>query len=135
MPISVECSICGKKYRVPDEKAGRSIPCKDCGGEIDVPGGRRRAKDDDDDDDVPVRRKSAKKKKRSEEGNSSGLLIAGGIGAAVLVVGIGVFFAMRGKPDAGNPIANNPVQPAPVPGTQPAVPGNAHEGEIGRAHV
>ena len=128
MPISVECSICGKKYRVPDEKAGRSISCKDCGGEIDVPGGRRRAKDDDDDDDVPVRRKSTKKKKRSEEGNSSGLLIAGGIGAAVLVVGIGVFFAMRGKPDAGNPIANNPVQPAPVPGTQPAVPGNAHEG-------
>ncbi len=125
MPIPVECSICGKKYRVPDEKAGRSIPCKDCGGDIDVPGGRRRATEDDD-DDVPVRRKSSKKKRRSEESNSSGLLIAGGIGAAVLVVGIGLFFAMRGKPNGGNPIANNPVQPVTPPGTPNPVPGTSH---------
>ncbi len=38
MPIKVECDVCGKKYQLADNRAGTSIPCKDCGSDIDVPG-------------------------------------------------------------------------------------------------
>ena len=41
MPIAVECSVCGKKYRVGDERAGETIECKDCGGEISVPASKQ----------------------------------------------------------------------------------------------
>lgn len=122
MPIPVECSICGKKYRVPDEKAGRSIPCKDCGGEIDVPGGRRRTTTDDD-EDAPVRRRPGKKKRRSEESSAPVPLIVGGIAVVVIFAGVLLFFITRPKPDAANPVANAPAQPnpaAPADGANPA---------------
>ncbi len=31
MPITVECDGCAKKYRVPEDKAGSVIRCKECG--------------------------------------------------------------------------------------------------------
>ncbi len=125
MPIAVECSVCGKKYRLRDEQAGQTFECKDCGGEIDVPGGRRRSKADDD-DEVPARRRPGKKKKSSKSNDGSAtVLIGAGIGAAVIVViGVAVFFVMR-RPDAAKPpgdaLAANPV-PAAVPGTAPVTP-------------
>lgn len=50
MPIAVTCEICGKKHKLNDSLAGRSISCKGCGAALDVPG-------DDDlaDDDAPPR--------------------------------------------------------------------------------
>ena len=42
MPIQVACPECGKKYRLPDERAGGTLDCKECGTEIDIPGGNRR---------------------------------------------------------------------------------------------
>jgi WD40 repeat protein len=128
MPITVECSVCGKKYRVGDERAGESIECKECGGDIDVPGGRRRraANDSDDDDDAPSRRRPGKKKKGSkkEAGAPTGLIVAGIGGAVLVVIGLVVFLVTRGPNEAkppGDPIAANPV-PGVAPGTDPAVP-------------
>jgi hypothetical protein len=37
MALLAGCNQCGKKYRFKEEKAGRSVPCKACGGEIIVP--------------------------------------------------------------------------------------------------
>ncbi len=37
MPITVECSACGRKYTVADRKAGADLPCKQCGGSIPLP--------------------------------------------------------------------------------------------------
>ncbi len=133
MPIAIECSVCGKKYRVGDERAGQIFECKECGGEIDVPGGRRRAKNDDEDDDVPVRKRPGKKKKSSKSsGGSSTVMIGAGVGAVlVVVVGVVVFFATRGPGAAkppGDAVAANPApavppgtaEVTPVPGTNPA---------------
>lgn len=36
MPISAACA-CGKRFRVPDDKAGRTLTCKECGGTFRVP--------------------------------------------------------------------------------------------------
>lgn len=118
MPIVVECSTCGKKYRFADERAGESIPCKECGSDIDVPGGRRRSRNDD---DAPSRKRPGRKRRSSEDSSSAGFLIGAGVGAVVFVVALVVlFFAMKGKPNQpANPIAANPDPVQPVP---PAVP-------------
>jgi WD40 repeat protein len=123
MPIAVECSSCGKKYRVGDERAGEIIECKDCGEEIEVPGGLRRSKSG--------KKKSGSKKKQS----NSGVVIGASIGAGVVVaVGLIVVLMMRPKPNAannppGDAVAANPA-PAAVPGAPvapvaPANPGGA----------
>lgn len=39
MPISFACS-CGKKYRTPDDSAGKKLRCKGCGEVVRVPGGK-----------------------------------------------------------------------------------------------
>ena len=36
MPIKLECGECGKKYRLPDDRAGDWIECHECGAEIEV---------------------------------------------------------------------------------------------------
>ena len=40
MSLQVECYECGKRYRLRDDMAGRTIPCRECGASIRV-GGRR----------------------------------------------------------------------------------------------
>ncbi|MDA1213029.1 MAG: WD40 repeat domain-containing protein, partial [Planctomycetota bacterium] len=37
MAIVVECEHCGKKYRIGEDRAGMTLSCKDCGGDIEVP--------------------------------------------------------------------------------------------------
>ena len=39
MSISVACPGCGKRYRMKDAKAGRTVPCKACGATLEVPAG------------------------------------------------------------------------------------------------
>lgn len=37
MAISIQCSSCGRSYRVKDELAGRKARCQDCGSAIQIP--------------------------------------------------------------------------------------------------
>ena len=37
MSLIVECDICGKTYKVADDKAGKKINCPNCGAVISVP--------------------------------------------------------------------------------------------------
>ena len=123
MPIQVACSECGKRYRFPDERAGETVECKDCGADIDIPGGRSRG--------------GKKSKKQKSAGVGTGVMIGGGVGAVVLLGLFAVLFLGRGQLPApppnvapannGQPVAANPVVPpqnnaAPA---NPAVPGTA----------
>ena len=101
MAIQVDCPGCGKRYRVSDEKAGRTIRCKDCGEEIEISGKRRRS--------------GAKQK---ESGMGPGLLIGGAfLGAAIL--GLLAFVMMK----APAPVPGNPVpMPAADNKDPPVVP-------------
>lgn len=33
----IQCSLCGKKYKLPEKYAGRKLKCKDCGESLPVP--------------------------------------------------------------------------------------------------
>ncbi len=37
MPINVSCAACGRKYAVPDERAGQRFKCRNCGKIVSVP--------------------------------------------------------------------------------------------------
>lgn len=39
--MNVQCDGCGHKYRMPERLAGETVPCKECGADIEVPGKRR----------------------------------------------------------------------------------------------
>lgn len=39
MPRAATCADCGKSYRVKDSLAGRTMPCRECGGAVAIPGG------------------------------------------------------------------------------------------------
>ncbi len=41
MPISFACN-CGKRYKTPDDAAGKKLRCKSCGEAVRVPGGKTR---------------------------------------------------------------------------------------------
>lgn len=43
MPILTECEACGKKYRFPDQRAGSTVICKECGADMELPGGHGRS--------------------------------------------------------------------------------------------
>ena len=112
MPIQVACEECGKRYRYADERAGQTVECKDCGADIEIPGGRPRA---------------GKKKKKSKQ--STGLpvaVLAGGGFAALALIGLLAFlFTNRGKPAFPNPPAGVNGEQAFV--TNPAqIPSNSH---------
>lgn len=118
MPIPVECLSCGKRYKVRDDMAGDTIPCKDCGEDITVPGGRRRSGGS-----------KGRKGKSKSDGNPA--LVIGGIVGAVVVVGVIAFVAMRpaAPPPGGfapngipSTIASNPSPPPPMPGTAHGTP-------------
>lgn len=108
MTIAVECSQCGKKYRVADDRAGGTLDCKECGEEIDIPGGRRRSK--------------SGKKKKSSGGGGSTAIIGTIVGAGVLAVGLVLFAFMRKPPEVVNPVANNPPGEQPGPAVTPVNP-------------
>ena len=107
MPIAVECPSCGKRYKLRDDLAGDTIPCKDCGEDIDVPGGRRGGGGS-----------RGRRKGKSSGGGNQGLVIGGAVGG-VVVLGI-VGFLMFGRGGGG-------ALPAP-PGGVPAPGGFAPGG-------
>ncbi|MBW3541501.1 MAG: hypothetical protein KY476_14635 [Planctomycetes bacterium] len=128
MPIKIECDICGAKYRVGDHRAGKSVPCKECGSAIDVPGSRRGGKDleeqyFEDESPRPRAKRGATAKPRRPQaraaagGSNANLWIAAGIGGVVAIgVGIMVFSAMTRKGEDAQPnqnVAQN--QPNAIP--------------------
>ena len=123
MPIAVECSQCGRKYRVGDERAGQTFDCKECGEEVEIPGGRRRSRDQQ---ESSGRRRTGKKK--SSGGNSSMILIGLGAGAAVVVVCLVAAMLLMRKPadpaanPGGDPIANSTTPPNGTPNAPSAIP-------------
>ncbi|MDB5345892.1 MAG: hypothetical protein JWP89_4269 [Schlesneria sp.] len=114
MPIQIACPECGKKYRFPDERAGSTVECKDCGGDIDLPGEGRRKTKSRDDEGSPSRPRSRKKGRVSKSsGAPVGLILAGGIGGLV-VVAVLAFVILR------RPGGNNAVPVAGTPGASTA---------------
>lgn len=119
MPIQIACAECGKRYRFPDERAGSTVECKDCGAEIDIPGeGRRKAKSRDD-ADIASRPRSRKKGRTSKSsGAPIGLILAGGVGALVVVAVLAFVLFRRPAGNNAASVAGNPVTPTPgVPNT------------------
>lgn len=135
MPLQVACPDCGKKYRFAEERAGETVACKDCGSEIEIPGGRRRGAS------------GGKKRQQQGSGVGAGVMIGGGVGAVVLLGLVAVLMKNGGPPAAlpappannAQPVASNPVAPsqnnvAPKtvphvttpPGTAPATPTQPH---------
>ncbi|TWT51874.1 hypothetical protein KOR42_33480 [Thalassoglobus neptunius] len=118
MAISFKCS-CGRGFKVPDEAAGKKMKCKECGEVVQVPSPKVKQKvaappacEDDygmnfglkEDpilqelpprkrraDDEPKRKKGSKSKKQN---SNTGIKVAVGVGA-LLIAGIGGFFAVQ----------------------------------------
>ncbi|MFN0197344.1 MAG: hypothetical protein ACKVT0_11415 [Planctomycetaceae bacterium] len=117
MSIICECPDCGKKYRVDDSKTGRTIPCKECGGDIHVRKGssqvasRRFQQDDDDDDDDRVWRS------RSNSSSTASIVIGGGI-LGIVAIGVLVILVTKGGDPAENrreqQVAENEWAPEPI---------------------
>jgi WD40 repeat protein len=124
MTISIECDLCGKKYKLNDSLAGKKLTCKECGSSIRVPNGDD--DDDDDFDDAPVapRKKAAApaRRKKKSGGSNAGLiigLVAGGGVALLGIVGLVIAFAFgrSSPPPIGN--VGGPTPPPMVPGMNP----------------
>ena len=129
MPIQVACEECGKRYRYSDERAGQTVECKECGSDIEIPGGRSRG--------------GKKKKSKKNSGLPVGVLAGCGI-AAVALLGLAAFLFTRPRqPALTNPqvaatgeqtSATNPAQPPqslaapinPASPTNSVAPGAAH---------
>ncbi len=117
MSITVECDGCSKKYRVPDERAGTVIRCKDCGEKIQIP---------DDDDEAPPASRPARRKpsasgnKRKKTGANVGLIlgvIGGGIALMMIIGGLlaWTFFGRASRPDPNVTPGPSPVAGAGAP--------------------
>ena len=144
MPIKVECEICGAKYKVGDHRAGRRIPCKECGADMRVPGGGRGgAGRGASGATVPLARTRHRSVEDDDEyledaGDSSARLwMALGVGlVAAIGVIIAVIVSLSGGDDGpGDAVAqndqaaaaaNNPINnstPRPTPHVPPRLPG------------
>lgn len=91
MTIIVECQECGKKYRMRDDLAGRTLPCKDCGADIRVSG------------------QSSNRRRGSAgmESNQKLLFIAGGV-IVVLIAMVAFLLGRSGSSDRN--VAVSPIQ-------------------------
>ncbi|HEY8504754.1 MAG TPA: hypothetical protein VIL46_09240, partial [Gemmataceae bacterium] len=136
MPIGLDCPGCAVRLTLPDQLAGKQIRCKHCGWKIRVPGGRGGSSVAGLLDDFG-REQVARRRGRRDEGDeyeeydeydegrrarrSSALpwLIGGGA-AAVVLIGVGVFFAFRGGDDEKPEVAQKPAEADPARPRRPA---------------
>ena len=105
MSISVRCSKCDAVFRVPDEKAGKKIRCKEC-SEIIV------AVDDLEVlSDEPVRRSSSSLQRRggSRTAKQPPWMIIAGIGGAVLMLVIFALLMRGGAASASREWVSDPA--------------------------
>ncbi|MEQ9407028.1 MAG: hypothetical protein RIK87_04850 [Fuerstiella sp.] len=102
MAIGAECPECGRQYRLPDDKAGRKIRCKECGAVVDVPRRAGRARRAGQPESAgkrtaaarrPARGRSSGNKRSSK--NNPALLIGGIVVGVVVCIAAGVFFGMQ----------------------------------------
>ena len=133
MPIKIECDECGKKYRLPDDRAGEWIECRECGADIEVPDDGDAARDE-----KPRRRGSGSSSGRGRrkaatnrnEGLSAGAkrAIFGGVFALTMIAALVI--ALSGGGNEPAPVAPNPNgdriadrdrrSPSLRPGVEPA---------------
>ncbi len=109
MAIKVECGSCFASFRVGDDKAGKTLRCKECGEQIRVP-----SEDGDDSrkgDASGRQRRSGRGRQAPKKQSANPALLVGLAAGGVLVVALGGFFLFRGKPDAG-PTPNDAANPA-----------------------
>lgn len=105
MSISVRCPKCDTVSRVPDEKAGMKIRCKQCSAVIVA------VDDLDDLDDSPVRRASGTRSRRggSRSAKQPPWAIIGGIAGAVLLLVVIVVAMSGGGGNANREWVGDPV--------------------------
>jgi hypothetical protein len=133
MPISVECDVCGRQYKLADSLAGKAFTCKDCGAGIDVPGGRKSRRSDPDLDEAEevISRKPPKssavmrtqsgggggrrRNKRADAAQMQQLAVGGGVLLVVIV--LGVIFGGGGHqgPSLAPPVQTSPPDVTPMP--------------------
>lgn len=85
MPVVVQCN-CGKKYRIGDDRAGRKLRCRECGGVIQIPVSKPTEEWDEFDDfgddygtvAAPPRKQSAAKSQRKSRNGQKKSAAAGG---------------------------------------------------------
>lgn len=105
MSLFISCPACGKQYRVPDERAGMSVACKQCGETINIP---ESVDPWDQESSLPPptargsRRTARQDSRRRQHKMRSLSLILGSLSAVLLVGGIVLFTLLRepaGQPD------------------------------------
>lgn len=115
MTIAMECPGCGKRLKFRDELAGETVECKECGEDIDLPGGRRKS--------------SGGRRKKSRSGDKTVIIVGGVVGGLVVMGLIGILVirsllksAFPEPPLTSPPVAFNPpaVQPNIPAGSNPA---------------
>ncbi len=121
MPIAVECPGCGKRYKFRDDQSGDTVPCKDCGEDIDVPAGARGGSS-------RAGGSKSGRRGRPRRADNQGLVVGGAIGGVVVVGLLGyVMFSGGGNavlpppPNAGQiPAVAQSIPVAPSPHGSPA---------------
>lgn len=131
MSITVHCE-CGKRFRLKDELAGKTLRCKSCGERVEIPSVSSPTQGES---SQSSRSRRSQKKKQAGSQNRAALWVAGGIGGlAVLSLAIGLtFYLLSGPPDNQQtnkrnvPVADERVAPpaAQTNDTAGAAAGNA----------
>ena len=106
MSISVRCSECDAAFRVPDEKAGKKIRCKQCSAVI--------VAEDDlielEADDRSVRRRSSSRPRRvARDSKQPPWMVIAGIGGAVLLLLLIVVFVSGGSSSSSREWTGDPA--------------------------
>jgi predicted Zn finger-like uncharacterized protein len=109
MTIHVACDECGKGYRIPDEKAGRKVRCRQCEAVIRIPdlkedydeyGYEDDSYEDEYEAPAPKRGKSTiRKRGKSKSNGNTGLIIGASAVGALLLIGVTAAFMMSGDDD------------------------------------
>lgn len=131
MAISVTCSECGRKLKVPDQFEGKRVKCPGCGASfvaavpppepVDEEPEEPAAEQDDMEDEQD--RKPRKKKKKKKKSNTALIwgAVAGGALVLLLLLGVGGFLLFnKAKPQEQAKGSDKPAPP-PIqdPGKQP----------------
>ena len=131
MPIAVECPGCGKRYKFRDDQSGDTVPCKDCGEDIDVPAGSRGAS-------KRAGGLKSGRRGRPRRADNQGLMVGGAIGGVIAVALLGyVMFSGGGNavlpppPNAGQIPAIAQSVPVPVAPSPHGSPAQANQPKFG----
>lgn len=111
MPIAVECPGCGKRYKFRDDQSGDTVPCKDCGEDIEVPAGSRGGSS-------RAGGSKSGRRGRPRRADNQGLMVGGAIGG-VIAVGLLGYVMLSG---GGNAVLPPPPNAGQIPAVANSVP-------------